>query len=384
MFRKRDGERKPSGLSFAKATAILIGTTIGAGIFGIPYVVAKAGFLIGLIHLFVLGAVVLLINLYTGEIALRTKKRHMLAGYAEKYLGKFGKTAMALTAIFGIFGALIAYLIGEGQALSAIFGNNPLIFSLIFFVIVSTIIWFDLKAVARSELLISGIMLMVALLVAVISAPHVNIENLKPFDFSKFFLPYGVILFAFLGAAAVPEMRGQLEKMKERKKLKKAIVIGTSIPFIVYLIFALIVIGVTGIETTEVATVGLGKAIGGYMVLFGNIFAVLAMTTSFIALGLAMKWMLHYDYGINKKLSWALTCFIPLAIFLAGARSFIGVIGLTGAVAGGIEGILLVMTARAAKRKGERKPEYSMSLNWFIAALLILLFTAGIAYQFLF
>jgi len=376
---KKEGKEKAP---FAKAMAILIGTTVGAGIFGIPYVVAKAGFLIGLIHLLVLGAIVLLINLFTGEIALRTKKRHMLAGYAEKYLGKTGKTVMALTAIFGIFGALIAYLIGEGEVLSAIFGNNPMIFSIGFFVIASAIIWFDLRAVAGSELLLSGIMLAIIIIISALALPNVDLDNLKTFDIGKFFLPYGVVLFAFVGASAVPEMKGVLKQ--EKKMLRNAIVFGTIIPFVIYLIFTFVVVGITGIGTTEVATVGLGEALGKYMVFLGNIFAVFAMATSFIVLGLALKWMFHYDYGLPRGISWLITCFIPLIIFLAGARSFIGVIGLTGAVAGGVESILLILTAKMAKKKGERKPEYAVPLNWFIAIMLIALFMAGIVYQFLF
>lgn len=59
---------------------------IGAGILGIPYVVAKAGFLTGLLDLIIIGLAVLVLNLYVGEIMLRTKEDHQLTGYAEKYL----------------------------------------------------------------------------------------------------------------------------------------------------------------------------------------------------------------------------------------------------------------------------------------------------------
>ncbi|GAG78296.1 unnamed protein product [marine sediment metagenome] len=38
-----------------KAIALLIGTVIGAGVFGIPYVIQKAGFLNGLIDIVLLG-----------------------------------------------------------------------------------------------------------------------------------------------------------------------------------------------------------------------------------------------------------------------------------------------------------------------------------------
>jgi len=372
--------KKRSG--FSNAVALLLGTTIGAGIFGIPYVFAKAGFLIGVLNLLILGMVVLVVNLSIGEVALRTKKRHMMAGYAQKYLGKVGKYVMTLSVILGIFGAMIAYLIGEGEALSAIFGGIPIWYSLIFFLLMIPIIWFDLNAVAKSDKLVNRILFTIILFICLAAFSSINVENLKPFDFTKFLLPYGVVLFAMVGASAVPEMEGEL--IREKKKLKNAIIIGTVVPLLIYFLFSLVVVGVTGLNTTEVATIGLGNALGRYMIILGNIFASLAMATSFISLGLAMKWMWRYDYEMSNVLSWSLTCFIPLAIFLAGARSFIEVIGITGAVAGGIEGALLILIAKASKKKGERKPEYSINLNWFWAILIILLFAVGIAYQFLF
>ena len=372
---------KRGSWAFYYSIATLVGTIIGAGIFGIPYVVSKAGFLAGLINLIVLGFVVLMINLYTGEICLRTKKTHQLAGFAEIYLGKTGKMIMAFASVFGIIGALIAYLIGEGELLSAIFGGSPFFFSILFFVICSTLIYFDLKAIKKSEFFLGIFMLALVLTICAVSLFHVDLKNLSNFSLAQVFLPYGVILFAFVGASAIPEM--EVIEQNEKKKLKKAILIGTLIPFLVYLLFMIAVVGVTGLQTTEVATIGLGKALGNYMVIFGNLFGVFSMSTSFLLLGLALKWMLHYDYKIPKALAWLITISIPLALFLIGVKSFIGVIGITGAVAGGIEGILIVLIAKKAKEKSEVEPAYTIGLSWIFAFILIILFTLGIIYQFI-
>jgi len=374
-------KKRPSN-NFAKATALLLGTTIGAGIFGMPYVFAKSGFLAGLVHLIVLGAVLLFVNLLVGEVALRTRKVHMLTGFAKKYLGKGGEYLMFTASAFGIFGAMVAYIIGEGEVLSAILGGSPFVLSLAFFAVVSVIIFFDLKAVAESDLIFVALMIGIVVLLSALAIPRMDFVNLSSFNPSNFLLPYGVVLFAMVGASAIPEMEQELRHGK--KYLKRAIFWGTLIPILIYLVFTLVVVGVTGVNTTEVATVGLGETLGPYMVLLGNIFAALAMATSFITLGLAKKWMLHYDYGVPKKLSWFITILVPLFIFLMGAGSFIGVVGITGVVAGGLEGILLVLIAKAAKKKGDMEPQYKMPLNWFIMALLILLFLAGMSYEFFF
>ena len=49
--------------TFIKSIAILIGTTIGAGVFGVPYAIAQIGFIPGLVYLLVIGGLMILLNL---------------------------------------------------------------------------------------------------------------------------------------------------------------------------------------------------------------------------------------------------------------------------------------------------------------------------------
>src|SRR3989344_4169379 len=106
-----------------QAIATLTGMIIGAGVLGIPYVVAKAGILLGIIDIVAIGLVVLSMHLFLGEVVLRTPGNHQLTGYAEIYLGKRGKALMMISALIGMYGALLAYIMGEGEALAAIFGG---------------------------------------------------------------------------------------------------------------------------------------------------------------------------------------------------------------------------------------------------------------------
>jgi tyrosine-specific transport protein len=371
-------KQKNKRLLLFEAIATLVGTIIGAGILGIPYVISKAGFWTGILDILILGFVVLLLYLYLGEIVLRTKGFHQLPGYAEKYLGKIGKKLMVFSAVFGNYGALIAYIIGVGAALAAIFGGQPLAYSIVFFCIVSLIVYLGLKAVSESELIMLPIVVSIILLVTVLSIKQLDISNFTSFNLSQILLPYGVILFAFLGAPAIPEMREEL--IKNEKLLKKAIIIGALIPIVAYLLFATAVVGVSGISTTELATIGLGIKMGEYMVIIGNLLAIATMTTSFLTLGLALKEMYLLDYKMNEVLAWSITVFIPLIIAISGITTFIKVIGLVGVFAGGLEGTLIILMALKAKKLGKRKPEYSMPINWFIAAILIALFAGGAGY----
>jgi len=284
-----------------RAIAMLCGTVIGAGVLGIPYVIAQAGFLVGLLSILVLGLAVLFLNLFIGEIVLRTPGNHQLPGYAEKYLGIWGKRVFMLSMIFGIYGALIAYLIGEGRSLSAIFGGEPLLFSLGFFIIASFLVHKGIKSISKSEGFLVSIVLGLVLLISLFAffSGKFNFTNLySEFSLINFFIPYGVILFSFVGGAAIPEMKECL--IKDKTAMKKSIIIGSLIPVLAYVIFAFIVIGVTGINTTEIATVGLGESLGSFALILGNLFAAVAMFTSFLTLGLAMKEIYMYDYKMKK------------------------------------------------------------------------------------
>jgi tyrosine-specific transport protein len=369
--------------NFFYAIAVLIGTTIGAGIFGIPYVIAKFGFFPGLFYLIFLGMVTLFLNLFYGEVALRTKKSHHLTGYAEVYFGKKGKYLTFFAIIFGLYGALIAYLIIIGDFLFTIFlpifAGNPLFFSLIFFALCALAILLDFKIVGWVELLMSFFLILVIIIISFFGFFQINSQNLFTFNPSQFFLPLGVILFALGGALAIPIMEDLLEK--EKYFLKKAIIFGTLIPLLVYILFAFISVGVAGKEIGENAILGLEKFLGQKILLLGTIFGILSVTTSFLSIGLALKRIYNLDFNLNKLLSWFLALFLPLFIFLAKITTFIEVISLSGTISMGLSGIIIVLCYLKAKKLGQEKPAYSLNLPKFIPFFIILIFSLGIIYQ---
>lgn len=385
-------------LIFAEAVATLVGTIIGAGVLAIPYAIQKAGFLTGLLDLVILSAVVIFLHLYVGEVVLRTRGNYQLPGYAERYLGKKGKMLMTFMTASIIYGALTAYMIGVGRSLAAIFGmqnsitlfgmtlSADLFFGLLFFAFASTIVYLGLTFIRKSELLMSSIVITIIILICAFIFLKIDISNLASFNISKMFIPYGVILFALAGAVAVPEMKEEL--VKNKKLLKRAIIIGTLIPIALYALFSLVIVGVCGSLTSEVATIYLGQRFGIVMTIFGNLFATFAMATSFLTLGLGLQEIYNYDYKIKKHKAWALACLIPLVLFLLifffiREEIFYKTIGLTGGMAMTIEGILLVIMFNRAKRRGNRKPEYVVKRSTIVSIVLIALFLLGMTYTIL-
>jgi len=372
--------------NFFYAIAVLIGMIVGAGVFGIPYVVAQAGFAVGLFYLVLLGGAVMLVHLFYGEIILRTNQEHRLIGYTAKYLGGRAKKIATLTVLFEYYGSLVAYIIIGGNFLMILlgqfFGGNEVLWATIFFVFGATLIFCGLRTIVKNELLLTGLLLLSLAAVLFSGMPQINFDNLKTVNFNKFFLPYGVILFSLAGSVAIPEVR-RIMKGQE-KKIKKVIVIGTVVPIILYLFFALVVVGITGPGTTEEAIDGLIPYLGNGIVSLGAIFGILAVFTSFLVLGLGLEEIFSDDYRIKKRVAFCLALFVPFLAFLFGFKSFVFIIGLVGALAAGIDGILTILIYFKAKKAGDRQPEYQIKTGVFWGWLLILMFSLGFIYQFVY
>lgn len=369
--------------NFYYATVSLVGATIGVGIFGIPYVVAKTGFIWGMFFLIFLGSVNLLINLLYGEVILATKENHRLIGYARKYLTKWEQKIAIFAFIFSCYGAMLAYLIIGGEFLhilfNGFFGFDAFTYTLVFFAVASYLIFLGLRIVAKGELIMTHFLLLTIVVLFVKCAGSIEPTNLATLNLSDWFLPYGVILFALCGSVAIPPIKEILKN--EQHLMKKTIIWGTIIPVIVCAFFTLLVVGITGEVTTKEAIQGLDIFFGDGIILLGAIFGFLAVATSFLLIGLGLKQTFWYDFKIPHFISWLLACFVPFIIFLFGLRNFIGIIGFVGAIAGGLIGILIIGLHESAKKKKDVSPAYSISIPPFVQWGIIMLFSMGIIYE---
>ena len=368
------------------ALATLVGMIVGAGTFGIPYAMAQAGFGLGLFYLVLLAGMVVLVHLCYSEIILRTSGHHRLVGYAQIYLGRRFKGLATFIVLFEYYGSLLAYTILGGEFMKVVFGRwlggTETLWALIFFALGVGAVFCGLKLVSRGELVMTVLLFATVAFLIIKGWPLVQSINFSGFNFSKFFLPYGVILFALAGSAAIPELRQILRG--QEKKLKVAILWGTLISAVIYLGFAWMVVGVTGSATSEEAIKGLVPHLGSWVVWVGALFGILAIYTSFIALGLSLKGIFHEDFKLPELTAFILVCAVPLLAYLAGLKSFILVIGFLGAVAAGLDGILTVLVFLKARKKGDRQPEYALSGAKLLSGLLILIFALGLIYQFIY
>ena len=352
-----------------RAVNPLIGSVIGVGMFWIPYVFSQAGFVIGMTHLIVIGIANLVILLLYADIIMNTEGKARLTGIVRRYLGP-GYGHLSTLLLFGSsWGAMIAYVIIGGGFLHALLSPflpaSLFVFQLLFFFVFSFLLIGGLGFVSRIESIFVGVLLILLFVLIVSALPYVEFDHLTTITTSHWFTPFGVILFAYGGLAAIPEMAHILGN-KHKHRLRQAVFVGMGIVAVVYALFATIILAVTGENTSMEAIAGLGNFIGDWITVVGSLLGLFAVSTSFLLLGVSVADTMVYDYKQRYVLSWAITVAVPFVVFLTGARQFIDVIGFTGGVFGGMLGLLILYTYVTAKTHVCTPKRCLQFPNWII------------------
>lgn len=366
---------------YLSASSVLVGSCIGAGVLGIPFIAAKAGFLVAVAYIILVGLMIYTINLYLGEIVLRTKGDHQLIGYVEKYLGRNAKHVMEFAVIFGIYAGVIAYMLGMGKSLSYLFFNNidyTIYFGILVGIIMSYLLYGGMRSLKKFEKIGVVIILSLLVLIILIFIPKIVLFNLLGFDSASILLPFGVVLFALMSFNAIPEIKIILKRNEHR--FKRVITTGTLVSVVFYILFTMVVVGFMGKDTPDVATLALGPIF--------IILGMFTMFTSYLAGGNALRESFQFDERFSKKKSWFMSAIVPIGLFLivqlTDVFSFTSILSLGGVVSGGLIAILILLMVNKAKDHGNRKPEYEMPRSWLLIGFLILIFVGGVVRELFF
>jgi amino acid permease len=352
------------------AVALMVSTVAGAAVLGFPYIFSKIGFITGVATILLVGTATTLMTLYLAEMSLNEKKEYLISGFAKKYFGKKGKIFTLLTETFGIYAALIAYLIAIGIALGDMFNADPLLMGTAFFVIAAGAILFGFKRFNKLDLSVAILKIVMLISFIFILIPSAKITpQINVFSPSLVLLPFGIVLFASLGYNFIPEMKKILGK--DKKRVTTAIVAAMAIVFLIYVLFSYVFIS-SG-NTNEISVVGMSQ-----FRLLGDLFVLVAMAVPFVALADAIKHVYTSDMGVDNRLSWFLSVFIPFLIYVYTNMGFIAFLQISGAYAGGLMGLLTMFMALKARKNKKYKrliPGGNIPIYYSI-----FIFTLGIVY----
>jgi tyrosine-specific transport protein len=221
-------------------------------------------------------------------------------------------------------------------------------------------------------------MVLVFGILAILLFPQIEPTHLatSSFALSDLFLPYGVILFSLGGVSILGEVKTVLA---DKKKFKAVIIIGTVIPILVYFLFMLIIVGVTGPATSEDAIRGL-MMISPTLTKIGAWVAILSMSSAFLGLGTILKDVFNIDFKIPYFWAWFMAVVPPFLLFMLGLHSFILVISITGALMAGLEGVMIILMHQKAVKQGDQYPPYEIPFPPPVKIIFLAVLGLGILY----
>lgn len=351
----------------------LSGSIIGVGFLSLPYITLQVGIWPMIIYFVILTGLVLIIHLIFGQIALKTPDFRRWPGFLEFYFGKYSKLLFMPLIVFGGFGVMLVYLIISGEFLTATFGpvigGNVWMYVALYWLLASTFIFFGVKAISKIDFMMIALLLIALLFILIKGFDHANLSNIFISNIqtnaSSYFLPFGAIMFSLWGTGLIPEVEEMIRGHKGR--LKKIITIATLIPASIYLLFILLVLSITGSQTTESALVGIRETLGDGIISIALLIGVITTFISFIAQGLLLKKIFIYDAHIKELPAFILVSMVPLILFLLGLNSFIPLISFIGGVLLSIEGILILLIYK--KLGGKKIIVYPLMLVFMLAII---------------
>jgi amino acid permease len=337
---------------FAVAVAMLVGTIIGVGIFGVPYAIHQLGWPLAAGFFVLVGAVQLAQQLFYAEAAAATEEKARFPGLVRMFLGgRYRQVALVAWAA-AIWASLVAYVLLGGTflftLLGPLLGGGELHYQIAWAVVGALLLTQRLDVVARINFF-ATVLLAAALLVIVGAA----LGHVEPANFGTRVIDpvasYGVILFSLAGVTAITEMEEEVGG--DRRLFRASIVTGLLVSLALTALFGFVVYGVTGAATTTDAVTGLGRAVGGFVPLLVAGAGFFAVATSFIAGGTDLREVFRLDYKMGGTAAWLLVVGVPAAFLAAGARDFLSVIGFSAAVFGGASAVMVTAMYIAITRR---------------------------------
>ncbi len=319
--------------NLVSATLLIAGTTVGAGMLGIPLVTGAAGFWPAVVITFLAWFFMLCTGLLFLEAALWLPEGGNILSMSRKFLGFKGKWFAGSTFVFLYYCLMVAYFAAGAPILitwiNQIFGISLsgvpgyFVFALIF----GSIVAHGVRSIDRVNFLLVVAMVIAYVALIGVGSSEVSVQRLQERNWGFMVGSVPILFSAFGYHNIIPSLCTYLKK--DRKTLRLAIFLGTFIPLIVYLSWQWLVIGSvpkeaiadsllkgqTSAQTLEFVS---GNALIPKLAMF---FAFFAITTSLLGVAFSMVDFLkdawHESPISTKRTFLSILTFFPPFLFVS-------------------------------------------------------------------
>ncbi|MGC7845092.1 aromatic amino acid transport family protein [Vibrio anguillarum] len=327
------------------STLIIAGTTIGAGMLALPLASAGIGFGTSLLIMNALWALMAFTALLMVEIHQYADKDATLHTLAKQILGQKGKWVASFAMLFLFYSLCAAYIAGGGaqftHRLTEFAGieiSNPL-GTLLFTLLVALVVTIGTSTVDKvNRLLFAGKMVAMIIVLSFL-APNVSQSYLlsMPLEQGLIVAAIPVIFTSFGFHGSIPAIVNYLDG--DTPSLRKAILIGSAIPLIIYIFWQIVTLGVVSqpqlVENSGLSAliVTLGQTVhqSNLSSIIG-VFADLALLTSFLGVSLGLFEFMgdtikKKNIPLHRMAASVITYLPPLVFALFYPQGFIMALG---------------------------------------------------------
>lgn len=296
------------------AMFLVAGTCIGGGMLALPVATGVSGFLPSIVLMVVCWLMMTATALLLLEVSLWMEEGVHIITMTSRLLGPFGKWMSWFLYLFICYASLVAYTAGGGVQIAAAAREYLSVFfhkdmgALLFVVLFGGTIYLGSRIVGRVNFI-----LFIAMLVAYAALVGMGISEVQPEllatrKWSGSLMAIPLLLTSFSFQTMVPSLTPYLKR--NIKALRWSVIGGTSLAFLFYAIWQVLILGIVPVEGPnglaqalqlgEPATQFLREHVEGqWVVPIAQFFALFAIITSFLGIAFGL-----YDFladGLNIK-----------------------------------------------------------------------------------
>jgi tyrosine-specific transport protein len=329
-------------------TLLVAGTSIGVGMLALPVATAKGGFLPSLAIYLICWLFMLCTGLLILEACIWMPKGANLITLTSRLLGKWGKIACWCLYLFLFTCLMIAHIAGGGGVVSDLSGGTlpTWLATLLYVLIFSPIVFFGTLWVDRFNLMLMLGILFTYLFFVSSTVSYINPNLLARMDWVSVWWALPIVFTAFGYQTLIPTLFNYMNR--NVAKVRFAVVLGTAIPLIIYVIWEMLILGIVpfqgpgGLEQALAKGQDAVNPLKDYihnpaLLTIGRAFAFFAMTTSYLGISIAFIDFLLDGLKLRRKgTSKLFTCLlmfgIPLLITLIDPRLFLKALSIAGGI----------------------------------------------------
>jgi tyrosine-specific transport protein len=316
----------------ARGALLIAGTSIGGGMLALPVLTSQAGFLPSLLLYLACWLFMVCTGLLFLEISLWMQRDANIVSMSERTLGVGGKIAAWLLYLFLFYSLTLAYIVGSGELIVELLSQAVTLTSwqgqLFFLVLFAPFIYAGARWIGFLNVpLMIGLGLSYLFFV-ILGVTHVDTVLLARRDWSQLGMALPITFTAFAYQGIIPTLVTYLDR--DVRQVRLAILVGSFLPFIAYVIWQWLILGIVPAEGPNSLAEALEKGqnavhplknilnVSGVYVA-GQFFAFFALVTSFFGVTLGLFDFLADGFKIKKdlpgKLLLCVMIFVPPLLF---------------------------------------------------------------------